>query len=133
MRHYACAILSDGQRILLGLRAPHRRLLPNKWDVIGGRVEDGETLEVALRRELNEEIGVTPEVYRSVGSVIDPNEAEKGGAIYHMFFVTDWSGGDPALRNDEHVTLGWFTVEEANALPDLALDEYRGLFSQLFA
>jgi 8-oxo-dGTP diphosphatase len=133
MRHYACAILSTGTAILLGLRAPHRRMLANKWDVIGGKVEEGETLEAALKRELNEEIGVTPETYRSVGLVEDPHEIDKGGATYHMFLVTRWSGGEPALKDDEHVELRWFTPKQAASLEDLALDAYRPLFLQLFA
>ncbi|MFN0217633.1 MAG: NUDIX domain-containing protein [Hyphomicrobium sp.] len=132
MRHYACAILSTGTTILLGLRSPHRRMLANKWDVIGGKVEEGETLEAALKRELNEEIGVTPDVYRSVDSVEDPHEIDKGGATYHMFLVTRWSGGEPELKDDEHVELKWFTPEEAASLENLALEAYRPLFLQLF-
>ena len=33
---------------------------PNKWTFFGGMVEDDETLEEALNRELLEEIGVVP-------------------------------------------------------------------------
>ena len=69
MRHYACAILKREGKILLGQRAPHRKAYPLFWDVIGGRVEDGETLEDALHRELGEEIGIVPTSYVSLASV----------------------------------------------------------------
>lgn len=57
MPDYACAILLQRGRILLGLRVPHRRAYANKWDVLGGKVESGETVEMALAREPGAEIG----------------------------------------------------------------------------
>ncbi len=43
----------DG-KVLLGLRAPSKKSWPLHWDTIGGRVEDGESLEDALVREAEE-------------------------------------------------------------------------------
>lgn len=52
------AFVRDGQnRVFVHRRAPGRRLLPLTWDVVGGHVEDGETPEQALARELEEETG----------------------------------------------------------------------------
>ena len=130
MRHYACAILVDGERLLLGFRAAHKKILPSKWDVLGGMVEPGETLEAALVRELHEEIGVVPQRFDRLGSVVDPNEIERGGATYHLFEVSSWAGGSPEIRNHEHTHLAWFTLAEALALPDLALEEYLPFFEQ---
>ncbi|MFT3731926.1 MAG: NUDIX hydrolase [Hyphomicrobium sp.] len=130
MRHYACAILVDGERLLLGFRAAHKKILPCKWDVLGGMVEPGETLEAALVRELHEEIGVVPQRFDRLGSVVDPNEIERGGATYHLFKVSSWAGGSPEIRNYEHTHLAWFTLAEALALPDLALEEYLPFFEQ---
>jgi 8-oxo-dGTP pyrophosphatase MutT (NUDIX family) len=131
VKYYACAILFDEQRILLGRRSPHRRASPNLWDVIGGRVEDGETPKAALKRELSEEIGIVPTAYRGLGTVVDENVAGRGTATYHLFLVTAWEGGTPAMRNREHTSLDWFSVADALNLPDLALDEYRELFAGL--
>ncbi len=52
-------IVSDG-RVLLGLRAHDRDFYPGVWDVFGGHVEVGESKEAALRRELDEELGIAP-------------------------------------------------------------------------
>jgi 8-oxo-dGTP pyrophosphatase MutT (NUDIX family) len=125
MLHYACAIFVRDGRILLGKRAPHRTSCPNCWDVIGGHVEPGETVEQALIREAEEEIGLTP--LRSVPA----GRVDRAKAVHHFFIVHDWRGGEPRLLGDEHTELGWFTIEDACALDALALPEYRSFFRTL--
>ncbi|HRC56584.1 MAG: (deoxy)nucleoside triphosphate pyrophosphohydrolase [Myxococcales bacterium] len=56
-------IRDDQQRILLTRRRPDQSL-PNFWEFPGGKIEPGESPEVALARELAEEIGVTVELGR---------------------------------------------------------------------
>ncbi|SHG96587.1 ADP-ribose pyrophosphatase YjhB, NUDIX family [Kaistia soli DSM 19436] len=128
MRHCACAILVQDGRLLLGKRAPHRKAYAGKWDVIGGRVEDGEALEDALVRELREEIGVAPLEWEDLCSLPDMGPEAQGPSTYHMFAVRAWTGGQPRIANHEHSALRWFTVAEASALADLAMDEYRSMF-----
>jgi 8-oxo-dGTP diphosphatase len=130
MQHYACAMLNRDGRILLGKRAPHRKAYPNLWDVIGGKVEAGESVEQALARELGEEIGVAPAVYQKVSELLDTSPNARGTATYHMFSITHWSGL-PSLRNNEHTALQWFAIADACSEPDLALEDYRDLFMRL--
>ncbi|MER5457438.1 NUDIX domain-containing protein [Micromonospora sp. NPDC002389] len=52
----ALIVHPDG-RIFFQRRSPHRRLFPNSWDIVGGHLEPGETVEQALRREVTEETG----------------------------------------------------------------------------
>ena len=89
-------------------------------------MEAGETLEQALIREASEEVNVAPVTYSAVARIVDPNTTSEP-ITYHMYAVREWSG-QPSIINDEHTELRWFTLEEAQALQDLALEDYRPLF-----
>ncbi len=119
----AGGMIVRGGRVLLGRRAPHRRICPDTWDLIGGHVEDGETLEQALVRELGEEIGITPTDFGPV-AMIDFTE-EAGEPVHYHLFRVDAFDGEPHLANAEHTALRWFAAVEAAALSDLASALYR--------
>ena len=126
----ACAILVRDGRILLGKRAPHRAAYPNRWDLIGGKCEPGESVEAALIRETQEEIDVTPRTFQSVATLAEPEPDLRGARNHHVFLVTAWEGPGPRMLGDEHSEIRWVTVDEAVVL-DLALPAYRELFEAL--
>jgi 8-oxo-dGTP diphosphatase len=54
-----CAIVHDGNgNILLMKRGPKARDERGCWDICGGELEHGETIDSAIRRELMEELSV---------------------------------------------------------------------------
>src|SRR5687767_8307655 len=93
----ALFIRPDG-RILLGLRAPSKKVWPGHWDTIGGHVENGESLDDALVREVQEEAGVTPTQFRLIATVRERQPERYGDALHHIYAVTAWQGGDPVRR-----------------------------------
>ena len=62
------AIIEEGGRILIQQR-PDEGLLAGLWEFPGGKVEPGESLTAALRRELREELGVGIKDIRSLATV----------------------------------------------------------------
>ena len=60
IRLVAAVIEHDGRYLITQRRAP--AVLPGLWEFPGGRVEDGESDEEALRRELHERLGAEVEV-----------------------------------------------------------------------
>ncbi len=108
------ALIARGGMLLLGLRSVHKRLCPGMWDLIGGHVQAGESPAEALAREVEEEVGIRP-----LAAAEHSRHALPDGGTLLLFVVTDWEGGEPALRNDEHEALEWFPVKEACALPNL--------------
>lgn len=131
MRNVVNAVLLRGSRVLLARRSPQRKAYGNLWSFPGGHVEPDETFEEALVRESREEIGILPITYRALGSIADPATATASPATYHMYAVTSWEGGEPAILDNEHTALEWFTLEASVELPGLALEEYRSLFRKL--
>ena len=117
MPQTAAGLMLDAEgRVLLGLRSSWKRVAPERWDAIGGHLEAGESPEMALIRELQEEVGVTPTDFRLIASLPEPRPDLYGLALHHLFAVTGWSGGPPANICDEHSEIRWFGIDEVLAL-----------------
>ena len=53
----------DGKRILLQLRTRTKDIQPGRWDTaVGGHLDCGEDYETAARREMREELGLSPDL-----------------------------------------------------------------------
>ncbi|HWI51163.1 MAG TPA: NUDIX domain-containing protein [Symbiobacteriaceae bacterium] len=103
-----CYIVVDG-RILL-MQAPWAG---NRWGLIGGKIEPGETPDQAVKREVLEETGLTLTAYRSVGHVI-LDEGNNRGTSLHLFVATAVVGELRASDEGEPV---WVGLAQAEQLP----------------
>ena len=128
----ALFIRPDG-KVLLGLRAPSKKSWPDHWDTIGGHVEDGETLDDALIREVQEETGVTPTEFLLIAMVRERQPERYGDALHHVYAVTHWQGGEPANLCDEHTELRWFSIGEMHLLTNIVDSDYPRLAQQAAA
>ena len=121
----------DGDvRILLGKRAADRAFYPGVWDIPGGHCERGETLEQALVRELQEEVGVTPTAWRRLGTLRGALPGRDERVVLHVYAVTAWAGKPQNRQPEEHSDVAWFGLDEACRLP-LAHADYPALFRRL--
>ena len=80
-------------------------------------------------REVEEEINCVPTAFRLLETVDEPDPHAHGPGQFHVFVVTEWSGHEPQLANDEHDQLGWFTLDDVRQLM-LADPSYIDLLSR---
>ena len=88
------------------------------WNLAGGGLEYGETLEQGLAREVREEIGVEVAVGRLVGVYSKPQKREV--VLTFLCHLSDPSA-QPGV-SDEVSETGWFAPE---ALPEDTLPKHR--------
>jgi 8-oxo-dGTP diphosphatase len=49
-------IYDEGNKVLIAQRSKHKKSFPLYWETVGGALEDNETPETCIRREVQEEI-----------------------------------------------------------------------------
>lgn len=106
------ALIRDPQgRVFVHRRGWDRRLLPGCWDIVGGHVEPGESLEAALAREILEETG-----WSLVGTpeLLDVNDWETAtdGDVHRrreFDFAVEVAGDldAPPLERPKHIEYRW--------------------------
>jgi len=94
----AAAVLIDRGRVLVARRKSGP--LAGFWEFPGGKVEAGETPPEALRRELEEELGIAVRVGPFLGESVHRDER---GAIRLLAFWAAWEGGDMTVRVHDQV------------------------------
>jgi 8-oxo-dGTP diphosphatase / 2-hydroxy-dATP diphosphatase len=100
-------ILHDDANILLGMKK--RGFGEGKWNGFGGKVEEGETVEEAVLREMKEESGVSVHDIKKRG-VLTFRFLESGEVLeVHIFSARDFSG-EPA--ESEEMFPQWYALED---------------------
>ncbi len=102
-----CVICRQLQ-ILLGLKKV--RLGKGRWNGFGGRVEEGEAIEMAARREVLEECGLEVNRLQKVG-LFDFEFADEPGRLLevHVFLSGDFTG-EP--RETDEMRPKWFEIKD---------------------
>ena len=102
-------IVSDG-KLLICQRTKHQTM-PLKWEFPGGKIEPGEQPRDALRRELEEELGIHAHVGDEVARI--KHVYKNGGAVELRFYAVP--GFEGAVENRIFKDVRWV---ERGALPE---------------
>ena len=108
----------DGrEEVLICQRKPDQPMAL-KWEFPGGKIEPGESPEEALRRELDEELGITAEIGAHVTQI--RHNYRNGGAVDLQFFLVRSFNGE--LDNRIFQEIRWSSFESLPRFDFLAAD-----------
>jgi 8-oxo-dGTP diphosphatase len=108
----AVLIRSDGKALLA--QRPVSKVYPGYWEFPGGKVEPGEPVRDALRREIREELGI--EVERAHPWIMRVFVYPHATVRLHFYRVYAWRGEPRAL---EHQAIAWQRPETPELAPML--------------
>ena len=115
----AAALVDVDGRVLLCQR-PEGKQLAGLWEFPGGKVNEGESPEYALVRELREELGI-----ETAGSCLAPltfasHRYETFHLLMPLFLCRRWEG---FVQQKEHAGLAWVKPNKLSDYPMPPADE----------
>ena len=117
MTRVVAALIVRGDEIVICQRTRHQSM-PLKWEFPGGKIEHGEQPRDALRRELEEELGVDATIEDEVSRIVHtyPN----GGTVELRFYTVREFRGE--LENRIFKDVQWVNRKELPAYDFLEAD-----------
>lgn len=105
----AGAIIKDNK--VFAAQRGNRGKTAFKWEFPGGKIDEGETPEQALHRELIEELSINVKVHELITSIIDEYE----DVVLHIdTYRCELVSGVPTLS--EHINMQWSNKVELDGL-----------------
>jgi len=104
----AVGVLIDGQDRFLLTSRPQGKVYAGYWEFPGGKLEAGETVAQALRRELHEELGIT--IGEAHPWKIELMDYAHARVRLHFCKVFEWEG---AFEMREQQSMTWQTLPVA--------------------
>ena len=114
----AVALIDVDGRVLLAQR-PEGKSMAGLWEFPGGKVEQGETPEVALIRELQEELGIDTWQSCLAPLTFASHAYDDFHLLMPLFACRKWEG---VARPREHSAIKWVGVRDLANYPMPAAD-----------
>ena len=110
MTRVTAAILGHNGRILIAQRKSPENLA-GKWEFPGGKIENHETPQQCLLREMKEEFDIDVEV----GEFFDESLYQDGlGTIQLLAYHTTWKSGRISLK--AHAAIRWVSLNQIQSI-----------------
>lgn len=110
----AAAVLTRPDGSVLLAQRPREKVYAGYWEFPGGKVEPGETVAAALKREIHEELGV--EVQQAYPWITQVFQYPHATVRLHFFRVTAWRG---VVVAQEHEGLAWEQPQAVGHFPSV--------------
>jgi len=110
----------DEIQVLIAKRNENRQLLPGKWECGGGQVYAGENFEEAIKRQMQEELGVIVKKIIVFGfyQINIPKDEQKiiPGVKAVCFFDEYVNGAGPQIEEKEFSEWHWQSINELEGI-----------------
>lgn len=103
------AVIKKDNKYLIAQRNRNKHFALH-WEFPGGKVDSGETFEIALQREIKEELSIGIKIYKKISSQI--HKDDKINVKVH-YFLCEHSAGKIILS--EHEDLKWVNKNELSS------------------
>jgi 8-oxo-dGTP diphosphatase len=107
MKRVVAALIEKDGLLLVCQRTRHQTM-PLKWEFPGGKIEEGEQPRDAMRRELEEELGILATVGDEIARI--QHEYPNGGVVELRFFVVREYQGE--IENRIFREIRWSTPQD---------------------
>lgn len=111
------ALITYKGKILMGQKPKDIGPYPNTWHLPGGGIEEGESFEEALKREVKEETSLTINEFQKLTFDEDVEPNKKGELTHYIFLI--FKCESPTLKvkpGDDIARLKWFAESELKNL-----------------
>lgn len=115
----ACALVDTDRRVLLAQR-PADKPMAGLWEFPGGKIENGETPEDALIRELQEELGIVTKVACLAPLTFASHSYESFHLLMPLFICRRYQGFATAREGQ---ALKWVRAGDLRSYPMPPADE----------
>lgn len=115
----ACALVDADRRVLIAQR-PENSSLGGLWEFPGGKVEDGETPEEALIRELEEELGISTKTACLAPLTFASHTYDDFHLLMPLYVCRKWQGTPQLI---EHQAFKWVRPQAMRDYPMPPADE----------
>lgn len=102
------AVVINSEHEVLLLQYPTNSKEANKWDLVGGHLEEEENWEKGILREIKEETGLDVKIK-------GPFRVFSHKSTYIVFFAAEAQSTEVNLSS-EHTAYGWFSLENIEKL-----------------
>lgn len=113
MKTTLCYIEKDGKYLMLHRIKKHEDMNGGKWIGVGGKLEEGETPEECLVREVLEETGLTLTKWRFCGEILFQSD-KYGEETMYLYHATEFFG---EICECDEGYLAWVDKDKLSSLP----------------
>lgn len=110
-----CVIVFEDKHLLLKRNSD--KFEGGTWQAPGGKIEKGESREIALKREIFEETGLSVDIDNFIYMNSYNVRYSEYDFVYEIFLYKLNERPKIVLRENEHSDFAWVSKEEARLLP----------------